>query len=224
MEFIKKYWWKLLGFGLVLYSITAGLTVKLPKSEMLMHTMRNVFYHVPMWFVMVVLFTISFIYSILFLNKQLIKYDLYATAFAKAGLLFGIIGLLTGMVWARAAWNTYWNNDAKLLGAAICLLIYFALFILRSSVKDLDKRGRVSAVYNVFAYFLMFPAIYIIPSFAASSHPGGAGPDDEPLMVFKMMPSLRGIFYPAVLGWILIGVWIAIIKFKIYLLEDHDEA
>jgi heme exporter protein C len=223
LQAVKKYWWKLLGFVLVLYSIIIGLTIALPKTEMLLHTMRNVFYHVPLWFVMVILFTISFVYSILYLNKLNIKYDYYATAFAKVGVLFGVLGLVTGMIWARATWNTYWNNDPKLLGAAICLLIYFALFVLRSSVKDLDKRGRVAAVYNVFAYFLMYPAIYIIPSFTASSHPGGSGPDDEPLMVFKMMPKLRNIFYPAVMGWVLIGVWIAKNKYEIYNLQDKYE-
>ncbi len=215
-----KHWWKIVGFLLILYSFYAGLTISLPKNDMLMHTMRNVFYHVPLWFVMVLLYTISFVYAIIFLRSLKLEHEYYAHVYAKVGTLFGILGLLTGMVWARATWNTFWNNDPKLLGAAICLLLYFALFILRASIKDEDKKSRIAAVYTVFSYFLMFPAIYIIPSFMASSHPGGSDPNDEPLMVFKMMPKLRYIFYPAVIGWLTVGIWMAKIKYKIYILNE----
>jgi heme exporter protein C len=220
---MQKHWWKILSFSLLLVSIYFGLTIKIPYFPILEHTLRNVFFHVPMWFGMIILYTISFVFSILYLNKLNPAYDYRASAFGKAGTLFGLLGLVTGMLWARAAWGSYWNNDPKQIGAAICILIYLAYFVLRQSVKDPDKKGRIASVYNIFAYFLMFPAIYIIPGLLVGQHPGGASPDDEPLMVFKMAPSLRLIFYPAVIGWCLLGVWIAQLRYRIDQLNEQND-
>ena len=215
---MQKYWWKITAFVLLIYSIFFGLTTKVPYDAMIEDSIRNVFYHVPMWFCMVIMFTISFIYAIKYLNKLNPRYEIISFSFAVVGIVFCLLGILTGMVWARVAWNTYWNNDPKLIGAAFTLLIYLALTVLRLSVKDEDKRGRLTAVYNVFAYFLMFPAIYIVPGLMTSSHPGGA--NDDALMVFKMYPNLRAIFYPAVIGWALVGVWLATLRTRIAVLKQ----
>jgi heme exporter protein C len=213
---MQKSWWKILAALLLLYTIIAGFLVKMPSMQQLAQneeSTRNVFFHVPMWFGMIILYTISFVYTLRFLSKFNVAFDAKAASYAKIGLFLNILGIATGMIWARVAWGEYWNNDPKQVGAALCLFIYFAYFILRQSIKDDDKRARISAVYNVFAYFLMYPAIYIIPSLMASQHPNTAG--DESFMVFKMNPALRYVFYPAVIGWTLLGVWIAQLHFKI---------
>jgi heme exporter protein C len=217
---MQKHWWKILSLALLLYTVIEGFLKKIPYFGQNEETTRNVFFHVPMWFGMIILYTVSFVYSILFLSKLKPKYDHYASAFGKVGTLFGLLGLVTGMLWARVAWGSYWNNDPKQIGAAISILIYLAYFVLRQSIKDDDKKGRIAGVYNVFAYFLMFPAIYIIPGLLVSSHPGGA--NDEPLMVFKMDPTLRLIFYPAVIGWTLLGVWIAQLRYRVKKLNEQD--
>jgi heme exporter protein C len=216
---MQKHWWKILSLILLLGSIFFGLTTRIPKTG-IEESLRNVFYHVPMWFSMIIMFTISFVYAIMYLNTNKLRYELISHSFAVIGVLLGILGLLTGMIWARIAWGSYWNNDPKQIGAGLCLLIYFALFVLRQSVKDEDKKSKIAAVYNVFAYFLMYPAIYLVPAFMGGSHPGGMGPDDEPLMVFKMNPNLRLIFYPAVIGWVLVGIWIAQLRFRIYKIKE----
>jgi heme exporter protein C len=105
-------------------------------------------------------------------------------------------------------------REPKLIGAAIALLIYGAYFILRSSVTDLDQRARVSAVYNVFAYAMLFPSIWIIPRLLPSLHPGQEG---NPALNFNDIDTrMRIVFYPAVLGWTLLGAWIStlIIRYK----------
>jgi heme exporter protein C len=213
-----KHWWKILSLALLIFSVIFGLTTRIPYDRMLEHSIRNVFYHAPMWFGMLVMYSISFFYAIKFLSKQKQSHDAASSSFAKMGALFNILGILTGMVWARIAWGSYWNSDPKLIGAAICLLMYLAYFVLRQSVKDEEKRSRIAAVYNVFAYFLMFPSIYIVPGMLASSHPGGAG--DSAFMVFKMDPALRLIFYPACIGWILLGIWIARIRSRVENLKN----
>lgn len=218
---MQKNWWKILALAILLYTIVIGFLVKMPSMDQLAQneeSTRNVFFHVPMWFGMIILYTISFVYTILYLRKFNAKMDAKAVAFANIGLLLNVLGILTGMVWARVAWGTYWNNDPKQIGAALCLLIYLAYFVLRQSIKDDDKKARIAAVYNVFAYFLVYPAIYIIPSLMASQHPNTAG--DESFMVFKMNPSLRYVFYPAVIGWTLCGVWMAQLKYRITFIKE----
>lgn len=214
-----KHWWKILSFMLLLFTVIAGFLKKIPWFGQNAETTRNVFFHVPMWFGMMILYTVSVVFSLLYLRSLKLKYDYYASAFAHAGTIFGILGLITGMVWARTAWGHYWQNDPKQVGAALTVLMYLAYFVLRRSVTDGDKRGRITSVYNVFSYFMMFPAIYIIPGLMTSAHPGGQG--DEPLMVFKMDPSLRLIFYPAVIGWVLLGVWMASLRARYLQLNDQ---
>ncbi len=214
---IARYWWKLAALILLLLSVYYGLTTPIPKDLVLLQTMRNVFFHAPMWFAMMVMYTISFVYAIKNLNKTTLRNDAYSTSFARLGVCFNILGVLTGMLWARVTWNTYWNNDPKLIGAAVCLLLYLAYFVLRQSVQDEDKKAKIASVYNVFAYFLVFPCIYILPGILASSHPGGGG--DAAFMVFKMQPTLRLIFYPACIGWILVGVWVAQLRARVHVIQ-----
>jgi heme exporter protein C len=215
---MQKHWWKILALGLLLYTVIAGFLKEIPYFGQNAETTRNVFFHVPMWFGMLILYTVSLVYSILFLSKFNPRHDLMARSFAAIGTLFAILGIVTGMVWARVAWGSYWNNDPKLIGAALNVLIYSSYFVLRRSVTDTDKRGRIAGVYNIFAYFMIFPAIYIIPGMMVSSHPGGEG--DDALMVFKMDPTLRYVFYPAVLGWTLLGVWMANLRGRMDLIKE----
>jgi heme exporter protein C len=118
------------------------------------------------------------------------------------------LGLITGSVWARYTWGDFWSNDPKQLGAAIALLIYLAYFVLRNSLTDIDKSARISAVYNVFAFAMLFPTIWIIPRLVESLHPGGMG---NPALDTKDIDSrMRVIFwFGAIPGWTLLGVWIS---------------
>ena len=101
----------------------------------------------------------------------------------------------------------------------MALLIYFAYFVLRSSITDLDKRARVSSVYNIFAYAMLFPSIWIIPRLLPSLHPGGS--EGNPALNFKDIDeNMRIVFYPAVIGWTLLGVWITTLKIRLIMLKE----
>jgi len=182
-----------------------------------------------MWFGMMILFIISFVHSIRYLRTSNYKYDLFAKNYAAVGSLFGILGYLTGIIWANYTWVTDQGQslasilkEPKLIGAAIALLIYGAYFVLRGSFNDIDKRARVSAVYNIFAFAMLFPSIWIIPRLVGSLHPGAPGSDSgNPALNFNDIDSsLRMVFYPAILGWTLLGAWIATLKIRTELLRD----
>jgi len=182
-------------------------------------TVRNLFFHVPMWFTMQTLFIVSVIYAVLYLYKPKPVYDFYSTEFARTGIVFGVLGLITGAIWANYQWGSAWSGDPKQNGAAVALLIYFAYFILRGSVNDESKRGKLGAVYNIFAFAMLFPTIWILPRLTESLHPGGLGTEGNPgLNPNDTSPEMERVFLPASIGWILLGVWIASLfsRLKIY--------
>ena len=226
---LRNKWWKILSFVLLVYTIAGGFLFDVPHLSILNETIRNLYFHVSMWFAMMIFFIISFVYSIMFLSGSRYKHDLFARNFATMGSIYGILGYTTGMLWANYTWISDQNQslaailkEPKLIGAAIALLIYGAYFVLRGSFTDIDKRARVSAVYNIFAFAMLFPSIWIIPRLVGSLHPGAPGSDSgNPALNFKDIDSrLRMVFYPAVIGWTLLGIWIATIKIRIELIKD----
>lgn len=220
-----KHWWKILGAILVLYSIIWGMLGDVPKQPNVRESIRNLYYHVPMWFTMITMFTISFVNGIQYLSTGKAEQDYRSEIFVRIGLMFGFMGLITGMVWANYTWGAPWNNDPKQIGSALCILSYLAYLALRGSMKDKEKAAKISAVYNIFAFAMIVPFIWILPdSLGISSHPGSGGN-----VGFSSYDSLDGkmrkVFYPAIVGWILIGTWIGILFFKLKVIKEkisHD--
>ncbi len=144
-------------------------------------TIRNMYFHVAMWFAMMILFTISFVYSIKYLGDFDLRNDIFARHFASAGCVFGILGYITGMIWVSVTWVTDQGQslgsvlkEPKLIFAAIGLLIYGAYFVLRGSFTDIDKRARIRAVYNIFAFVMLFRNHFDnTKNLEGSLHPGG---------------------------------------------------
>lgn len=213
---IRKSWWKILSAVFLLFTFSAGFLIKVPHIGNLYGSIRNFFFHVPMWFGMMILFLASVVYAIKYLRNPSINADIYSREYAKTGIIFGVLGLTTGAIWANFTWGEAWSNDPKQLLAAIALLIYAAYFILRNSIPDMDKRAKVGAVYNVFAFAMLFPTLWIIPRMVESLHPGGQGVEGNPGMAGKDLDSvMRMIFWPAVIGWTLLGVWITTLRIRL---------
>jgi len=220
---LKQYWWKILSLLLLLYAVTYGFYVAIPES-MILQTMRNLFYHVGMWFGMFTMLTVSFIYSLRYLKGFREENDRVAIEAVNVGLLFGFLGIFTGMIWANFTWGAPWVKDPKLNGAAVGLVIYLAYIILRSSVEDRHKRAKVSAVYNIFAFVLWIIFVLILPRLAGDSLHPATGNNSTPVLPMHLDPSMRTVFYPAMIGWILLGTWILQIRVRLskirHLLEE----
>lgn len=218
---MRQYWWKIVCVLLLAYTIIGGLLLPVPVRFILNETIRNLYFHVPMWFSMILLFTISFAYSIKYLRSGNIQDDIYAVEFIKVGVVFSILGMITGMEWAKYTWGEAWSNDPKQLATALCMLIYFAYLVLRGGMKDEEKRAKISSVYNVFAFSLMIPLLFILPRMVDSLHPGNGG--NPGFNSYDLDSRMRLIFYPAVLGWFLLGYWITTLKIRISLLHFRQE-
>ncbi|MFT5511902.1 MAG: heme exporter protein C [Bacteroidia bacterium] len=193
-----------------------------PYRHILYETIRNLNFHVPMWFAMISMLLLSFGYSVRYLRTKNAEDDIWANGFAKVGLLFGIMGIATGMFWANYTWGTPWTNDPKLNGAAVGVLMYIAYQILRSSLEDESLVGRISAVYNIFAFPIFIVLIIVLPRMAEFSLHPGAG-DSVGFNTYDLDNNLRKVFYPAVLGWILVAGWISQLTVRVDKLIKRDE-
>ncbi|WP_134089314.1 cytochrome c biogenesis protein [Olivibacter sp. XZL3] len=217
---MKAYWWKFLAAGLVFYSIIGGFLFPVPELPILHETIRNTYFHIPMWFAMILLYVISVVYSIKYLSSGETKHDLLAVESVNVGIIFCGFGLITGMLWADVTWGEPWPNDPKLNGSAIATLMYLAYLVLRNALDEEQKRAKISAIYNIFAFPVMIVLLFILPRLTDSLHPGNGG--NPAFSNLDMDGTMRAVFYPAVLGWMLIGVWITTLRYR-YRLIDWEQ-
>ena len=221
---MKSNWWKILAILMVLYTIFAGFLLPVPKLVILNETIRSLYFHVPIWFAMIFLMVVSALQSIKYLGNGKLKNDITAVQSAHVGMVLSVIGILTGMMWAKYTWGTWWTTDTKLNGVAITFLIYTAYFVLRNSIEDEQKKARISAIYNIFAFVMMIVFVMILPRMNASLHPGNGG--NPAFGKFDLDNTMRMVFYPACIAWILIGIWLTQLRVRIEKLKrkiDYDE-
>jgi heme exporter protein C len=209
---------KIITIILLVYTIIGGFLFDVPRLNIVNETIRALYFHVPMWFGMVVLYCVSTYYAVQYLRTPSIQKDILSVEFANTGLLLGFLGIFTGMVWANYTWGSPWHGDPKQNGAAISTLVYLAYFVMRGSIDNEEQRARLSAVYNIFAFAAMIPLIFIIPRMTSSMHPGSGG--NPGFNMYDLDSKMRMVFYPAVAAWILLGVWIATLRVRIRNIDE----
>jgi heme exporter protein C len=214
---MKKTWWKVLCVLLLFYTIIQGLTGIVPRQPILNETIRNVYFHVPLWFGMMTLMTASMWFSIKYLRNGQNQDDEYAVEFANVAIFFGILGFMTGSLWGQFTWGDWLPKDPKIIAVEVGLLIYSSYFILRSSFEDEQRKARLSAIYNIFAFATFIPLVWILPRLTDSLHPGNGG--NPAFGKYDMDNGMRMVFYPAVIGWTLLGVWITSLRIRLRIIE-----
>ncbi|RYY35674.1 MAG: ABC transporter permease [Sphingobacteriaceae bacterium] len=210
-------WWKILAVVVIIYTLIVGLIGGVPRLFILHETIRNTYFHVPMWMAMFTVFTISVIYSIKYLNSGKEEHDLLAVECANTGVFFFVLGLITGMIWAKSTWGEYWSNDPKQNSAAIAFLLYCAYLVLRNAIDEEQKRAKISAIYNIFAFPIMIVLIMVLPRMTDSLHPGNGG--NPAFGKLDMDNRMRMVLYPAFIAWSLLGLWVATLRYRIRLIE-----
>ncbi|RPA70454.1 ABC transporter permease [Cyclobacteriaceae bacterium YHN15] len=218
---MRNTWWKILAVVLLVYTLTAGLLLEVPRLPILNETIRALYFHVTMWFGMIIMLVVAAIYSIKYLMSNELKHDDVAIEFTNAAILFGVLGITTGMLWAKFTWGDYWSGDPKQNASAIGLLMYFAYLILRNSLTDVHQRARIGAVYNIFAFAAFIPLIFVLPRLTDSLHPGNGG--NPGFNAYDLDSKLRLVFYPAIIGWTLMGTWISSVRVRLKRAERKIE-
>ena len=218
INFVEMKWWKLLTLILLAYTFVGGFLMDVPRLAILNETVRNLYFHVPMWFGMILLLTASIYYSVRYLRHSNPEDDLKAVESANMGIVFGCLGMVSGMIWAKFTWGAYWSGDPKQNAAAVGLLIYFAYLVLRGLFEDETQRNRISAIYNIFAYAAFLPLIFVLPRLTDSLHPGNGG--NPGFNAYDLDSKLRLVFYPSVIAWTMLGAWIVSLRVRMRLIDE----
>jgi heme exporter protein C len=183
--------------GLML--LATGMVFLYAPEEAVMGNVQRVFYfHVSAGWVGMLGFLVAAIAGIAYLRTSNRKWDTVGLASVEIGMVFAFINVVTGSIWARPIWNTWWTWDPRLTTATIMLLIYAAYLMLRAGIDDPDRRARFGAVYTIIG-FLSVPLTFfsarlfrtIHPVVIGSNQPGAEGAFDmTPKMLQTFMFSL----------------------------------
>lgn len=131
---------------------------------------KILYLHVPAAWVAYLSFFISFISSMFYLHRRQRTYDIMAEAAATIGLVYSAVAIISGAIWAEAAWGSYWNWDPRETTTLILWIAYLGFLSLRYSISGRDQRSSVSAVYNILA-FLTIPLSYLSITLVPTLHP-----------------------------------------------------
>ncbi len=141
-----------------------------PTEETMGDVYRIFYIHTPSAWVCYLTLGISLAASALFLAKRRTVYDMLAEVSAILGIIYGVIALVTGAIWANAVWGIYWNWDPRETTTLILWIAYMGYISLRFSIGNVEKRALTSAVYNVLA-FSTIPLSYLSIRLWQSLHP-----------------------------------------------------
>lgn len=201
----------------------SNLPFHFPYQPRIVESIRNLMLHVPLWFTMFLLMGIGFVASIKQLSRaNQLEQDEIAQSSVEIGLLFGFLGLLTGSLWARFTWGAWWVDDPQLNGALVTVLVYSGYLVLRGSVENKQQRAKLASVYNLFAFVILVILLMVLPRFSESLHPGKGG--NPGFNSYDLDSSLRMVFYPAVIGWMLVGFWMYRLNLRINRLNKKWKA
>jgi len=177
---------------------------------------RILFFHVPLAWTSVVGFVVSVFYAIRYLRSRKIDDDIKSSSAAGLGLLFCALTTLTGSIWAKFSWGSFWNWDPRETSIFVLLLIYAAYFALRSAVQEDDKKATLAAVYAIIAGVTMPFLMFIMPRIIASLHP-------DPIINTRGKVSMNGtmlvVFLSSLAGFTGLYFWIYSLKVRITRLE-----
>lgn len=159
--------------------------------ERVMGAVQKVFYfHVAAGWVGMMSFLFAAIAGILYLVKKTKIWDLVGVAAVEIGIIFIFINIVTGSIWARPIWNTWWTWDPRLTTATIMELVYIAYLMLRQGIDDPERRSRFGAVYAIVG-FLSVPLTFFSIRIFRTIHPVViAGSDPSAVGTFDMTPTM----------------------------------
>jgi heme exporter protein C len=168
---------------------------------------RIVFFHVPTAWVATLAFLVSCVASVMFLVRRRAVDDIRASSSAALGLAFAILATVTGSIFAKIEWGSFWNWDPRQTSITILLLMYAAYFALRGSIADPELRGTLSAAYAILAFIAVPFLVFVVPRIYWSLHPdvigqsrsGGGGFDAAHTTV--LLASLAG--FTGLYAWIM---------------------
>ena len=163
-----------------------------PPVEGLGYLVRIAFFHIPVAWVSVLAFLMSAYWAFKYLRTKKMIYDKRSSVAAILGLAFCLLATISGAVFAKLTWGSYWNWDPRQTTIFILLLIYGAYLSLRVSIENMEDKARISAVYALLSVLTVPFLVFVIPRFYFSLHPEpvinkAAALNIEPVMLYVLL-------------------------------------
>jgi heme exporter protein C len=193
--------------------------------ERVMGLVQKVFYfHVAAGWVGMLAFLVAAIAGGVYLATGGRKWDITSLAAVEIGMAFAFINVVTGSIWARPIWNTWWTWDPRLTTATIMLLIYAAYLMLRAGIEDPDRRARFGAVYAIVG-FISVPLTFFSARLFRTIHPVVIAGSNQPGAegAFDMTPDMRLVFFFSLFTFTVIFVDLLWHRIRLGWLQDKVE-
>ena len=211
-------------FTAVLFIIAVLMVFFYAPTEAVMGQVQRVFYfHVSAGWVGMLSFMAAAIAGIAYLRTSKRHWDIIGLSAVEIGIVFIFINIVTGSIWARPIWNTWWTWDPRLTTATVMELIYAAYLMLRQGIEDPDRRGRFGAVYAILG-FVSVPLTFLSARLFRTIHPIVIG-TNQPNAAgqFDMSPTMLQTFLFSLLTFTFIFVDLLWHRYRLGRLADRVE-
>jgi len=209
--------------GILFITAILGVFFYAPLEAVMGWVQKVFYFHVAAGWTGMLGFLVSAVAGVLYLVKKKPRWDRIGFAGVEIGMVFMLICIVTGSIWARPIWNTWWTWDPRLTTATIMELIYAAYLLLRQGVEEPERRARFGAVYAIIGFIsvpLTFLSIRIFrtihPVVIGSNDPGAAG-------AFDMTPRMMQVFMFSLVAFSFIFADILWHRIRLGALADHVE-
>lgn len=187
-----------------------------PAEGFLGESSRIVFFHVPCAWTSTLAFLVAAAYSLVYLRSRNPWHDEIAAAAVRLGLLFGVLTLITGSLFAKIMWGSWWNWDPRESSYLLLVFLYGAYLFLRASIDAPERRARIAAAYALFAAVLMPFLVFVAPRVTASLHPQTV---INPQGRILMDTPTKVVFFGALFGFSGLFLWLLSLEARLERLE-----
>jgi len=210
--------------SLLLLAVASYLTILWAPTEAVMGNVQRVFYfHVSTGWVGMIGFLLAVFSGIMYLAKGDIKWDIIGLAGVEIGLVFSLVNIVTGAIWARPIWNTWWTWDPRLVTATIMELVYIAYIMLRQGIEEPERRARFGAIYAIIG-FVSVPLSFLSIRIWRTIHPvviGSGDPGAEG--TFDMTGDMQIAFFFSLFTFTVFAVTLIWHRIRLGRLQDSLE-
>lgn len=192
--------------AIVALAVSAYVALTAPTERVMGEVQKVFYFHIGTAWTALLGFILAGVFSVVYLITKDLKWDRFQVAAIEVSLVFFLITIVLGSIWARPAWNTWWTWDPRLTTAAVTELIYVAYFMLRQGIDDPDRRARFGAVYALVGG-LSAPITFFAIRLFRTIHPvviGGTNPEADG--GFSMTPDMRTAFFIALIAFSIIFI------------------
>jgi len=228
---MKSTTWKIILLLSMIIVIIAGLSFPIvneptkwyefPMIKGLEEKAKIIFFHVPTAWLAVIAYLTEMIFGIRYMITKNLDDDAKSLAALQIGFMFTILATVTGSIWAKFTWGSFWNWDPRETSIFVLLLIYGSLFALRSAIENEDKRAKLSAVYSIIAFLTVPFFVFIMPRIMTGLHPGSANDTNAgPIVDFKMNGNMFVVFFLSLFSFTILYFWMWKLRVKALIIHE----